>query len=46
MWETKLFKTKAAMDRWIEKNGHKYQYEEILVNNAYGLLVRKLRVIG
>jgi hypothetical protein len=46
MWITKIFKTKEAKDRWIQKNGHRYQIQEIFVNNAYGLDVRKLRIIG
>jgi hypothetical protein len=46
MWMTKTWKTKEAMEKWIENNGHRYQMETIFVNNAYGLLIRKLRVIG
>ncbi len=45
MWETKEFKSEKAMSKWISKNGSKYQYEEIFLNNAYGLEVRKLRKI-
>ena len=46
MWVTKVFKTKEAMKRFLEKNGHKIQYEEIYVNNAYGIEYRKLRIIN
>ena len=46
MWETKVFKTAEAMRRWLEKNKHRIQWEEIYVNNAYGVIYRKLRLIG
>lgn len=46
MWEVKIFKTTKARDSWIARNRHAYQFVEIFVNNAYGLDVRKLRVIG
>jgi len=46
MWVTKIFKTKEAKDKWIAKNEGKYQIVEIFVNNAYGLDVRRLRIIG
>lgn len=46
MWETKVFKTRAQMRKWIARNEHRVQYEEILVNNAFGVLYRKLRRIG
>lgn len=45
MWTVKIFKTRAQMATWIKRHGHHYQYEEIAVNNAYGLLVRRTRVI-
>lgn len=45
MWNTKIFKTYAAMKLWINDNGHKYQIQEIYINNAYGLEYKKLRVI-
>lgn len=46
MWTVKIFKTKEAQDKWVKRNGHRYQIQEIFVNNAYGLEVRKLRIIG
>ena len=46
MWTTKVFKTKEARDKWIERNGHLYQIQEVFINNAYGLDVRRLRKIG
>jgi hypothetical protein len=42
MWKTKTFKTKQAYDRWIERNRNKYQWNEIFVNNAYGVEYREL----
>jgi hypothetical protein len=45
MWETKTFKTKLAMDAWLFKHCDTIQYNEIYVNNAYGIEFRKLRVV-
>ena len=41
-WKTKIFKTNQEKLDWIEKNDHKTQWEEIFVNNAYGVQYRKL----
>jgi hypothetical protein len=46
MWEVKTFKSRAAMNRWIEKNGSRYQYVEVYINNGWALDVRRLRIIG
>jgi hypothetical protein len=46
MWTVKTFKTKQAMETWIERHGNTYQYREVFVNNAYALDVRRLRIIG
>jgi len=45
MWKNKTFKTKKLFNRWVEKNGSKMQWEEIFVNNAFGVTYRQLRVI-
>jgi len=45
MWITKIFKTKEAKDKWVARNEHLYQIVEIFVNNAWGLEVKKLRVL-
>ena len=45
MWETAVFETKEEMKKWIEKNDDKYQWQEIAVNNAFGILYRKLYII-
>ena len=45
MWQTKTFKTKQAMDKFIETNAGKIQYVVIYVNNGYGIEYRKLRKV-
>jgi hypothetical protein len=45
MWQTKVFKTKESMQQWITKNQHKTQWQEIFINNAYGVEFKLLRVI-
>jgi hypothetical protein len=42
MWQYKTFKTRAALIAWIERNGHKYQWQEIALNNAYGVTFKPL----
>ena len=42
MWITKVFKTKVAMEKFINKNAGKIQWVEIFINNAYGIEYRKL----
>lgn len=46
MWNTKEFKTQAAMNKFIEKNQHKIQWNEIFVNNSYYIEYRFLKVIN
>lgn len=43
MWQTKTFKTRAKMEAWLAKMEGRIQFEEIFVNNAYGVVWRKLR---
>ena len=45
MWKTKIFKTKAMRDTWIEKNSNKYRIDEIIVCNGYGVEYKKLHII-
>ena len=45
MWQTKVFKTQAAMAAWLAKHGHAIQWEELAVNNAWGIVYRKLRTV-
>jgi hypothetical protein len=46
MWQTRIFKTLEALNKWVEANDHKCQWHQIFVNNAYGVEYRKLRIIG
>ena len=46
MWETKTFKTKEKMNNFINKNKNKIQYNEIFINNAYGIEYRKIKKIS
>lgn len=43
MWDIKTFKTRDAMLAYLDKHGHRIEYREIFVNNAYGITYRKLR---
>jgi hypothetical protein len=45
MWETKIFKTKKQMEKFIDAHRDKIQWQEIFINNAYGIEYRKLRII-
>jgi len=45
MWNTKVFKTKESMQQWLSKNQHKIQWNEIFINNAYGLEYKALRIV-
>lgn len=42
MWQTKVFKTREAQLKWIDKHDHRVQWQEIFVNNAYGVQYRPL----
>ena len=42
MWITKQFKTREAMNKFIEKRNGKIQWVEVFINNAYGIEYRKL----
>jgi len=45
MWQTKTFKSREAMLAWLDRHSQRVQWQEIFVNNAYGLTYRALRVI-
>lgn len=45
MWTHKKFKTKEAMQTWLEKHEGRIEWQEVYVNNAYGLIYRYLRII-
>ena len=46
MWSTKTFKTRKAMNEWLEQHKGMIQYEEVFINNKYGIEWRPLRFIG
>lgn len=46
VWTDKTFKTKEAFDRWIARNESKMQWQEIYINNAYGVTYKPLRLIN
>lgn len=41
MTKIKIFKTGKDLSNWILKNNKKYQITEIIVNNAYGVEIKK-----
>lgn len=52
MWKTKVFRFKtiegrevarAKMNAWLERNHGRIQWEQVFVNNAYGVTYRPLR---
>ena len=45
MWKTKTFKKKEDLQAWVDKNNDTIQWEQIVVNNGYGVTYRKLRII-
>lgn len=45
MWDTETFKTKPELEAWVEENDSSMQWEQIFVNNAYGVIYRPLYVI-
>ena len=45
MWGTKIFKTKKQMEKFIDAHKDEIQWQEIYINNAYGIEYRKLRII-
>lgn len=55
MWKTKVWKFKTILDadrkrdsmqQWIEKHEGKYEIKEIVVNNAWAVQYRKLKITG
>ena len=45
MWKIKQYKTAHAMNEWLVKNDSRIQWQEIFINNAYGVQYRLLRVM-
>ena len=46
MWQVKTFKSLQAMEKFINTNRNKIQFEIIYINNGYAIEYRKLRRIG
>jgi hypothetical protein len=46
MWQVKKFSTRKDMLKWCENNSHRYQIEQIFVNNGYAVEYRQLKIIG
>jgi hypothetical protein len=44
-WKVKTFKTIESMNNWLEKNHGFIEFNEIYINNAYGVEYRKLKTI-
>lgn len=42
MWKIKEFKTREEMEKFIDKNKNKIQYEEVFINNSYGITYKPL----
>lgn len=45
MWTTKVFKKVADMRLWIRNNEYRYQIEEVALENAWGVIYKKLRTV-
>ncbi len=45
MWQIKTFKTKEKLDKFLARNP-KIEWQEIFINNGYGVEYRKLRIIN
>jgi hypothetical protein len=46
MWKIKEFKTREAMNKFIEKNRNKIQWHEVFIDNSYAIEYRKLKIIN
>ena len=44
-WKIKTFKGKKEMERFIEVYGHRMEWQEIFINNGFGIEYRMLTVI-
>lgn len=43
MWNTKIFKTREAFNNWVDRYGHRNQWQEIFINSAYGVEFKPFR---
>ena len=42
MWQTKYFKTRDEMTAWLDQHDGQIQFDEIFIENGYGVEWRKL----
>lgn len=45
-WITKEFKSRDEQQKFIDKNKHRFQMEEVFIDNGYALDIRKLKIIN
>jgi len=45
MWKIKTFKTLEGLNSWLSLNGNLVQWNEVFINNAYGVEYRPLRKV-
>ena len=43
MYQIKEFKTREQLNKWIEANDRKTQWQEVFVNNAFAVEYKALR---
>lgn len=44
-WQTKEFKTREQMNKWVNKHKHKYLIEEIFIDNGFCVEYKSIKVI-
>lgn len=45
MWVIRTFRNKGNMEKFIEKYQNRIQYNQIFINNGYGITYKQLRRI-
>jgi hypothetical protein len=45
-WRIMEFKTREQMERFIDLNYNKIQWQEVFIDNGYGIEYRPLRKVG
>jgi hypothetical protein len=45
MWKTIEFNTRDQLDDWIAQWGHRTRWNEVFINNGYGVEFMRLRSI-
>lgn len=44
-WQIKTFKTLETMNAWLKKHDRQIEWQEVFINNAYGVEYRRLRKV-